>query len=137
METPGAQAVNNIAAPEEKKPRVNPLRPNLLVLAGMAWLLAVALMICAFYLVYRLLIAGPDGEDGVSKLDIGIVVGVVTLAITVISGTLSSLLSLAGQVAQPEPKDQPPQVPADTLRESIHSNERVTVATLTGTHTQP
>ena len=81
-------------------------------------------MLCAFYLVYELL-TGVEPEEGVTKLDVGIVIGVATLAITVISATAGSLLSLAGQVSQPEPKDPPPQVPASTLSDVVHSNERV------------
>ena len=112
------------------------LRLNLLTLAGMAWTLAMSLMFCAFYLVYRLL-TGDQGDEEVSKMDVGIVIGVATLAITVISATAGSLLALAGQVAQPEPKDLPPQVPADTLLESVQSHERVMKAALPGAHAQP
>ena len=112
--------VQNILVQGMEDRKKGSLRPNLLVLAGMAWALAVLLMFCAFFLVYRLLTGDQAGG-----LDVGIVIGVGTLAITVISATAGSLLALAGQVAQPEPRDLPSQVPADTLLESMQSHERL------------
>ena len=61
-------------------------------------------------MVYGLLTrgSGTSDGDGVTGVDIGVIIGVATLAITVISSTVGGILALAGQLVQPEPKETMP-----------------------------